>query len=284
MPEIEPLPNWEAFEGEIHSLFERVKAKRSETQLPVSTPIFRGHAAASWRLTTTLERYSSKEYPIEAYYKIMRSIKPALESFMEKRWTLEDNCDPIDNPYNPPQGYPFMIYLRHHGFPSPLLDWTMSPYVAAFFAFEPKLPTEDENVAIYSFIEYWGDAKSGSTHVISTIGSYVLTDRRHHIQQCRYTFAIKKPNNEYVYCDHEEAHAEGGVTIQNILTKFLIPRTERPKVLAKLDLMNINAYSLYGDEENLMKLLAYREIENPTPPASPCMNTGTRPKVWSTPQ
>src|SRR5579871_975887 len=32
-------------------------------------------------------------------------------------------------------GYDYMAYLRHHGFPSPLLDWTRSPYVAAFFAF-----------------------------------------------------------------------------------------------------------------------------------------------------
>lgn len=250
----------------MQSLFERVKIKRSQTELPVSTPIFRGHAAESWRLTTTLERYSNQEYPVEEYYKIMRSIKPALESFMEKRWTLEDNFNSIDNPYNPPQGYPFMIYLRHHGFPSPLLDWTMSPYVAAFFAFESKPPTEEENVAIYSFIEYWGDAKSSGTHVISTIGSYVTTDRRHHIQQCRYSFATKNVNNKYVYCNHEEAHAQEGVTIQNILTKYLVPSAERAKVLGKLDLMNINAYSLFGDEENLMKLLAYREIQNPTIP------------------
>src|ERR1700675_3352515 len=134
MLDVKRLPSWEAFESEIHSLFEKVKGKRSQTQLPVSTPVFRGLAAEFWRLTTTLERGSNKEYPVEEYYKIMRGIKPALESFMEKRWTLEDEFVPIKNPYMPPQGYPFMIYLRHHGFPSPLLDWTTSPYVAAFFA------------------------------------------------------------------------------------------------------------------------------------------------------
>jgi len=266
MLDIKRLPSWEAFEGEIQSLFEKVKSKRSKTQLPVSTPMFRGLAAESWCLTTTLERYSNKAYPVEEYYKIMRGIKPGLESFMEKRWTLESEFTSIDNPHNPPQGYPFMIYLRHHGFPSPLLDWTTSPYVAAFFAFESKPPTEEENVAIYSYLGYWGDTKSGSTHVISTIGSYVTTNRRHHIQQCRYTFAMKQLNNKHVYCNHEEALAQGSVTVQNVLTKYLIPSTERAKVLSKLDLMNINAYSLFGDEENLMKLLAYREIQNPTIP------------------
>ncbi len=266
MPQIKHLPSWEAFEKEITSLFEAVKKKRSQTSLPVSEPIFRGLASASWGLTTTLERYSGKEYPVQEYYEIMRGVKPALESFMNKRWSLDEDLAQLDNPYSPPQGYPFMIYLRHHGFPSPLLDWTSSPYVAAFFAFEPNAHSEEEYVAIYSYIGYWGGAKSSSGYTISTVGPYVTTDRRHHIQQCRYTFATKTVQNKYVYCNHELAFEADKVTVRDIFTKYLIPRAERPKVLEKLDLMNINPYSLFGDEHSLMKLLAYRQMENPKKP------------------
>jgi|HubBroStandDraft_1064217.scaffolds.fasta_scaffold434193_1 hypothetical protein len=55
----------------------------------------------------------------------------------------------FDNGNFPASAY--MVYLRHHGFPSPLLDWTPPPYVAAYFVFSSHQNPKKEQVSIYCF-------------------------------------------------------------------------------------------------------------------------------------
>jgi hypothetical protein len=192
----------------------------------------------------------------------MLAVEPAVESLTSKSWNLPHDLNIDESDHGPPPGYDFMIYLRHHSFPSPLLDWSLSPYVAAFFAFHYRQDINSGSVAVYSYIEYYGDGKSGSPNEGMTIGlgPYVATHKRHYTQQSCYTICKKHINDRYIYANHEESFERSEVN-QDILTKFLIPKSERSKVLSKLDFMNINSYSLFGDEKSLMATLAYREIE-----------------------
>jgi len=259
------LKNWEAFEGAIAGTFEGVKQRRAETNLSVSDPLFRGQELASWQLKTTLERFVSRQYSMEDYYNTMRAVKPALESFTEKTWNLQPKFKMGPTAASLPPGVPFMVYLRHYGFPSPLLDWSLSPYVAAFFAFRSQ-GHEDQEAAIYSFVEYVSGGKSVKDPEprITGIGHYISTQKRHHTQQCEYTICTKPigkgADTTYVYANHEEVFDLHKYD-QDYLMKYVLPRSERAKVLEKLSLMNINAYSLFGNEETLIETLAYKEIE-----------------------
>src|SRR5437870_3733377 len=188
------LKDWESFESEISRIFRSIEDRRAANKGYVSDPLFRGHADERWRLHTTLERFSKKPHSIKGYYRILLSVVPAVVSLTGKSWSLPPDLKIDESRHGPPPGYEFMIYLRHHGFPSPLLDWSRSPYVAAFFAFMPRPQSTCEAVAIYSFREHvcHGKTWSGDGARIIGLGPYAVTHERHYAQQCEYTICKKR--------------------------------------------------------------------------------------------
>jgi hypothetical protein len=50
-------------------------------------------------------------------------------------------------------------------------------------------------------------------------------------------------------------------TRQDLLMKYVIPGSERDKVLKKLSSKGITAHSLFGSDDSLMETLAFEEID-----------------------
>ncbi len=153
------LGTWNDLEEEVEKLHAFLNSKRTEEYTTISKPLFRGHKSSEWKLETTLERYLNRQVTVEQYNNYLLRIKPAIESYTGIKWELKNDVSLNEEFFNGPPNYDFMAYARHHGFPSPLLDWSQSIYIALFFAFHNASP--DERVAIYAFVEFLGQGKAG---------------------------------------------------------------------------------------------------------------------------
>lgn len=253
---------WEDFEKQIKEDNEKTpnKDRCGEPYGSVSPLLFRGHGDACWSLETSLERVCrerglSQEWSWEGYSKLLDEVRPSFSSQIKREYdSPERNYRTNPGPY-PPPGFRLMIDLRHHRFPSPLLDWTECYHVAAYFAFaQPKF----ERVAIYSFREFAGYQKTSDSNGpwIWVPEAYEKENRhpRHDNQKAKYTICfktLKEKSRETprgnVYCDHEEASFGNQ---QDILVKYTFPITIRDEILEKLQKMDIDNDSLFVDNND----------------------------------
>lgn len=227
--------------------------------------LFRGQADSECHLKTTLERYSEETWTLSSYYRLVHRCAFEIESFTGKKWDVPEFTDNsmfnFDGISIKVPSYAFWTYLRHHSFPSPLLDWSHSPYLAAFFAFEDH-QTKATKASIYAFIKTLEGTEHGSIGGprINIFGPYIHTHKRHFMQQSWYTICVQKKNEDYELIGHENVCASSDKN-QDVLIKINIPRTERINALRYLYDFNINSFSLMQTEDSLSKTLAFKELE-----------------------
>ena len=267
--EIKQIKSWSQFVEEIEHLRNFREESVSKTNLKVSEFLYRGQSDSGWKLETTLERLDLGKINLNRYYNFISVIKAPIESVTDRRWQIPSREEYADwckqqnwPPFSSFPAYEYIAYLRHHGFPSPLLDWSKSPYVAAFFAMIDAPKDKVEKVSVYAYLEYAkGIKESGSEGgpFIHGLGHYVTTHKRHYLQQCAYTLCTNRDGSSLFYNNHESVFSRNPKQ-QDLLWRMNIPVSQRCNFLENLEMMNINSFSLFETEDKLMEHLYISEV------------------------
>lgn len=220
-------PNWRAFKEHLLRYASLSRTVRDKF-------IFRGHRDSTWRLESTLDRRFASLGPLERTAKAKR----LLEAFADELSGI-DGSDAFE------ESEQLELIGRHHGLPTTVLDWSKSPYVAAYFAFEGEQAPGSGLVSILCFDQREIRASPVAGDVIINDVS-LLRDNIRAIQQ-RGVF-LRLP----VGVLGENALAAG-------LWKYTIPHSERMIALSDLDEMLITAKSLFRDRDAAARTALIRE-------------------------
>ncbi|MFZ0520218.1 MAG: FRG domain-containing protein [Candidatus Acidiferrales bacterium] len=263
------LPNWAVFGAELQKL--RDGLPKNALGKPPDL-LFRGQSDSSWPLTTTLERADCEGMTFDEYYRLTaHRVRPAVETLTGEMWDMPDYDTAMEHTFRSDRElfslhkfpsvsfYRYMVYLRHSGFPSPLLDWTSSAHIAAFFAFRATGRAETRSIYVYCESPHGTKGGAVGEPAMRAIGRHVRTHARHFRQQSDYTIcaAFDDKGGGWRFYPHDAVF--GSRRRQDYVWKFDLPSRERIAILKSLDQYNLNAFSLFDSQETLLETMWLRE-------------------------
>jgi hypothetical protein len=210
----------------------------------------RGHANDKWELKTTFHRESTHNGMTLLQY--LDIIIPEIQ------YHISAVRDEIIDLSKEKEFGAFLALIQHHGFPTPLLDWTVSPYIAAYFAFREvnDLHPSSEYVKIYIF-DYmeWTktfqqplNLRDMTTKYVSVFRPYARFNPRIIPQQGAFTVTNVDDMEIYILSRGTEKKKDF-IYIAKISVK------EKPHIMRELNLMGINEMTLFPSVSGICRSL-----------------------------
>jgi hypothetical protein len=210
--------------------------------------IFRGQKSP-WKLRTTFHR--------NGRFRISEFTDKDVKQLHQKLSAITNHYFDLNIP---DQNGAFFNLLQHHGYPTPLLDWSYSPFVAMYFAFKdwPKGYSGDEKVRIYIFDnEAWKNKYAQLKNINPpdlhlSVMEFIAINNPRVIPQQSVTTATNIDDIEGFISVMENKDKT------TYLTAIDIPANEREEVMNELRFMGITAGSLFPSIDGICEEI--REI------------------------
>lgn len=232
------IPSWR----KLPDLLEAPFFNRPKTQL-----IFRGHRRYDWPLTPSLGRFDPRNIiTADVADAQLRLFRRAVRGRVSDRTLVEEA-----------EEHELWSVGQHHGLMTPLLDWTYSPYVALFFAFEreDRRHGELDNPyrALYVLNKTHVEAedkcpdvsvleprKDDHGRLVNQAGLFTYSGYGNTLEN----FLIESLRDEVLGDVSEDEEA---AELAKYICKIYIPNEERADCLRHLRMMNVHHASLFPD-------------------------------------
>jgi hypothetical protein len=205
---------------------------------------FRGQSSNRWRLVTSFHRLG--RYDLVHFEKLaVEDLHREIGLHVKHRLDLSKPAD-----------YGELISIaQHHGFPTPLLDWTASPYIAAYFAFAGKFDQDDARLFAFN-ARKWPNTLglkyiTDPSPAVSTFEFGFHNNPRHLPQQSRHMLSSVADVGGFI-------QIVGELNKEKYLWAIDIPASERQAALKDLRYMGITAASLFPGLDGACKALRER--------------------------
>lgn len=272
------MPGWKAFVDYI-----------CDQMLDHSKYIWRGQRCDDWILEPTRDRLiRGAKFPVEHIFSSFDARQ--LEQF---KFAVRGRRGPAPPPISDENENDWWALGQHHGLATPLLDWTTSPFVAAFFAFNETSTISTGHRAVFALhaptLEGWSarnaeaerarrkerqaEIDAGAAPVMfeqevlkmpvspELVLVRPLSDENQRLVNQGGLFTrlrSQKKMEQWVMDNHPIENADG-----LSLLKILVPDEARAVCLRTLNRMNINPLSLFPDLGGASRYCnLFSEVEN----------------------
>lgn len=237
--------------------------------------VFRGHRDASWKIESTFARHTTTPY---------RSWDSIIDEMLSHFIVNALSIGTVPFPQSNRRAR--LEYGRHYGVPTPLIDFSWSPYVALYFAFTNIHFTHDNPVPdcsvyalnIRNLAHCWSDINGDKESIMDRYNNFLLDKKdffkdgypENSLAFLRFPASWNQRMQRQLGCfiydtldyaqmgeartdfeglvnSFKEPSEEGG-TQHPTLIKFVIPHSEVSQALSRLELMNINGTKLLDTE------------------------------------